>query len=71
MDAQLMYLPNPNVGVLNAKYLMEVFIVRNMPNSEAFFDDFQGYSGTVSATIATVRRAMDHLFRSYKISSRV
>ena len=67
-DAQLNFLPNPNVGVLNAKYLIESFIIPNMPNSEAFIDDFANYSGTVCATVGTVQRAMDQLFRSLKIS---
>ncbi len=67
VDAQLAFLPNSNVGVLNAKYIIESFVIPNMPNSDAFIDDFEGYSGTVSSSVATVQRAIDHLSRSFKV----
>jgi len=65
-EAQLTLLPNPNVGVLNAKYLIESFVIPNMENSKAFIDNFASYSGTVCSTIATVHRAIDHLSKSLK-----
>ncbi len=68
VDARLTFLPNQAVGVVNAKYLIESFVIPNMNNSQAFIDDFNGYSSTVSATIGTVRRVMDHLFASFKIA---
>jgi hypothetical protein len=67
--AQLTFLPNPNVGVLTAKYLIESFVIPNMRNSEAFVHNFDSYSSTVCASIACVQRAMNHLFRSFKIFS--
>jgi hypothetical protein len=68
-DFQFPYLPNPNVGVLTAKYLIESFIIPNMLNSKAFIDDFKGYSGTVCVAIGVVQRALDQLFKSVSLSS--
>jgi hypothetical protein len=68
LEGQLDFLPNANVGVLNAKYLIESFVVPKLQNSAAFIDDFASYSGTVCATVGTVRRAIDALFTSYKLS---
>jgi len=68
LDAKLTFLPNQNAGVLNAKYLIDNFVVPNMSNYSAFIDDFRGYSSTVCATVGTVRRAMDQLSRSFKMS---
>jgi hypothetical protein len=62
------FLPNPNVGVLNAKFLIESFVVPNMKNSKAFIDDFNSYSANVSVTVATVVRAMDQLSKRLKVS---
>ncbi|MFZ1104959.1 MAG: hypothetical protein WAN86_19255, partial [Hyphomicrobiaceae bacterium] len=67
-DAQLYFLPNPNVGVLNAKYLIESFALPYMSNSSAFIEQFHLYSLTVCASIGTVRRAMDHLTKMLKIT---
>ena len=55
------------VGVNNAKYLLSSFIIPNMKYSQLFIDDFQGFSSTVSASIGTVRRAMDQMFKSFKL----
>ena len=66
-NATVNSLPNPQVGTLNAKYLMEAFVFLHMPNSERFLEEFESYSGTVSASIGTVRRAIDHILRSFKI----
>jgi hypothetical protein len=67
-DATISWLPNPNVGVLNAKYLIESFIIPNMKNSKAFLDDFAGYSSAVCAPLGSVGRGINHLLRSFKIS---
>ena len=66
-DATVQFLPNPKVAVLNAKYLIEVFVFPHMPNSAAFVDQFQYYSSTVFASIGTVTRAIDYIFKSFKI----
>lgn len=65
---EIPFLPDPDVGIYNAKYLLESFVIPNMPNSEAFVDDFELYSSTVSATVSTVQRAMEQLFRSFKLA---
>jgi hypothetical protein len=64
--AAIHFLPNPQVGVLNAKYLIEAFVIPYMPNSAAFIDEFQSYSSTVCASIGTVTRAIDHILKSFK-----
>jgi hypothetical protein len=66
-EASIHYLPDPKVGVLNAKYLVEVFVIPHMPNSSAFIDQFQSYSSTACASIGTVSRAMNHILKSFKI----
>lgn len=67
-DVQLGFLPNPNVGVLNAKFLVECFVLPNMSNYVAFLEDFEGYSSAACATIGTVCRAIDQVSRSCKMS---
>jgi hypothetical protein len=67
-DAQVSWLPNPNAGVLNAKYLIESFVLPHMNNSKAFIDDFRGYSSTVCGTVGTIQRAIEYLLTSFKIS---
>jgi hypothetical protein len=67
LNHQFDYLPNPNVGVLNAKYLIENFVIPNMKNSNAFIDDFQLYSGTVCQGVSIARRAIVQLSKSAKI----
>lgn len=66
-EAQITFLPNSNVGVLNAKFLIENFVLCKMSNGSAFIDDFNGYSSTACATIGTVQRAIDQLSRSFKM----
>lgn len=66
-EASIQFLPDPKVGVLNAKYLVEAFVIPHMPNSSAFIDDFQSYSSTVCASIGTVSRAMNHILAKFKI----
>lgn len=67
LKAQLTFLPKPSVGVLNAKFLIENFIFSHLQNSGAFIRDFEEYSGTVCVGVATIQRAFDHLFRSFKL----
>lgn len=66
-EAQLPFLSIPDAGVLNAKYLIESFVIPQMPNSDAFLADFESYSLAVSSGIATVQRAFEHLLRSVKL----
>lgn len=65
-SAAINFLPNPQVGVLNAKYLIEEFVFPHMPNSAAFVDQFQSYSNAVCASIGIVSRAVDHISKSFK-----
>lgn len=65
--AQLDNLRLPNAGVINAKYLIESFIIPNMKNSNSFIDEFESYSGTMCAAVATVSRAIDYQLNSLKI----
>ncbi len=67
-DARLPFLPDPNISVLSAKYLIETFILKNMRNSDAFFDQFIAFSGTVSVAICTICRAIDQLSKTYRIT---
>jgi hypothetical protein len=67
LTLQLTFLPNPNVGVLNAKYLVEAFIIPRTANSNAVIQNFSSYSGEACASIATVRRAMDQMFTKVKL----
>jgi hypothetical protein len=65
--AAINFLPNPQVGVQNAKYLIEIFVLPQMPNSAAFIEEFPSYSSTACASIGTVSRAIDHILSSFKI----
>lgn len=67
-EAQMTFLPNPNAGVVAAKFLVESFILRYTSNQSAYINDFHGYSSTVCASIGTVRRAIHYLTKSCKIS---
>lgn len=67
-EAMLAFLPNPNAGVLNAKFLLDIFVLRKMSNYSSFIDDFKGYSSTACASVGTVRRAIEQLSQSFKIS---
>lgn len=64
--AAIKFLPNPQVGLLSAKYLIEAFVFPHMPNSAAFIDEFHSYSSTVCASIGTVSRAVNHISKSFK-----
>jgi hypothetical protein len=65
--ATINFLPNPKVGVVNAKYLIEAFALPRMPNGAAFLTEFESYSSTVCASIGTVQRAIEHIHKSFKI----
>lgn len=65
-DAKVKFLPNPNVAVLNAKYLIEIFVMQYMNNVSLFVDDFKYYSSTIFASIATAQRAGNHLSKSLR-----
>jgi hypothetical protein len=66
-NATIHFLPNQKIGVLNAKYLVEAFVIPHMKNSAAFIDQFQSYSSTVCASIGTVQRAIEHISKSFKL----
>jgi hypothetical protein len=57
----------PYASVLNAKCLIETFVMPYMSNRSRFIDDFKGYSSNVCATVGTLRRAMDQIAKSYKM----
>jgi hypothetical protein len=62
------FLPYPNAGILNAKYLIENFVISNVNNSNVFGDDFSLYSGTVGGGLDIVLRAMKRLSKSCKLT---
>lgn len=66
-DAQLPFLQNTNVGVINAKYLIDSFIIPNMTNSNSFVEEFGSYSLDVSVSVTVVYRALNYLFKSFNI----
>jgi hypothetical protein len=66
-DTQFDYLPNPNVGVLNAKFLIEMLVVPDMDNSSSFIDNFHSYSGSVCEGVRMARTAIMLYCNSCKI----
>jgi hypothetical protein len=58
----------PNIAVLNAKFLIENFVMANVPGNKAYTSEFGLYSSTVGSGFAIVIRAMDTILRSFKIS---
>lgn len=62
------FLPYPNAGVLNAKYLIENFVISNVNNANVLGDGFALYSGKVSAGLDIVLRAMTQLSASVKLT---
>lgn len=67
LDAQLAFLPNPNAGVLNAKYLVEAFAIPYLENRNLLIENFRTYSSPVCSSIATVRRAIDQMLTKVKL----
>jgi hypothetical protein len=61
------FLPYPKAGVLNAKYLIENFVLSNVKNSNVLGDGFSLYSGTVGGGLDIVLRAMTQLSKSCKL----
>jgi hypothetical protein len=66
-EARQTFLRYPNASVVNAKYLVENFILTNMSNYSSFIDGFQNNSLQMFATVGTVHRAMDQISKSFKI----
>jgi len=62
------FLPNPNAGVLNAKYLIENFVISNVNNTTVFGEGFGLYSGTVCGGLNIALRAMTQLSKSAKVT---
>jgi hypothetical protein len=62
------FLPYPNAGILNAKYLIETFVISDVNNSNVLGDGFSSYSGTVGGGLDVVLKAMTQLSKSVKIS---
>ena len=62
------FLPYPNAGILNAKYLIETFVLSNVKNSNVLGDGFSLYSGTVGGGLDIVLRAMTRLSKSCKLT---
>lgn len=60
-------LPNPNSGILNAKYLIENFVTSYVTSEMILGEGFRSYSGKVCAELNIVRRAMAQLSKSAKI----
>ena len=59
--------PNPNSGILNAKYLIENFVTSYVTSEMILGEGFRSYSGKVCAELNIVRRAMAQLSKSAKI----
>lgn len=47
-EASIHFLPDPKAGVLNAKYLVEAFVIPHMPNSSAIIDGFSRIAATLT-----------------------
>lgn len=61
-------LRNPNAGILNAKYLIETFVLSNVNNTAVLGERFGLYSGTVCGGLNAALRAMTQLSKSAKIA---
>jgi len=62
------FLPYPNAGILNAKYLIENFVISNVNNNNVLGDGFRLYSGTVGGGLDIVLKAMTQLSKSVKLT---
>lgn len=67
-DATLNFLSNPRVGVFNARYLFQAFVIPNMPNQQTLVDGFRSYALTVCSSTSTAYRAVQQLSSSFKLS---
>lgn len=61
-------LPNPKAGVLNAKYLVEQFVISYVNNTKIFDGGFSLFSGKVGAGLDVVLRAMTQISKSAKLT---
>jgi hypothetical protein len=62
-------LPYPNAGILNAKYLIENFVISIVNDTRVLGDGgFGAYSGTVCGGLNIVLRAMGQLSKSAKLT---
>ncbi len=68
-EARVWFLPVPFAGVINAKYLLQHFILPHMENPEDFVADFGGYSSPCCAAIGCVQRAVNQIAKSFKIAA--
>ena len=62
------FLPHPNAGILNAKYLIENFVISNVNNNNVLGEGFRLYSGTVGGGLDIVLKAMTQISKSFKLS---
>lgn len=62
------FIPKPEAGILNAKYLLDRFVIGKLDNSEDFITDFNSFSGGVASAIGTATRAIDWHRRSTKLA---
>ncbi len=67
-EAQVSWLPNPNAGVLNAKYLIERFGSIHPQNERAWLNNFESFSLVACSPIGTAKRAGDLLLKKHRIS---
>jgi len=58
----------PNAGVLNAKYLIETFVISNISNSNVLRGGFQVFSGTVCQALDVTLMASTHVSKSAKLN---
>lgn len=61
-------LPNPKAGILNAKYLIENFVISHVNNTKVFGDGFSLFSGKVGGGLDIVLKAMTQLSKSTKLA---
>jgi hypothetical protein len=61
------FLPYPSAGILNAKYLIENFVISNVNNNNVLGDGFRLYSGT-GGGLDIVLKAMTQLSKSFKLT---
>jgi hypothetical protein len=62
------FLPYPNAGILNAKYLIDNFVISNVTNNNVLGEGFSLYSGTVGGGLDIVLKAMTQLSKSFKLT---
>lgn len=68
-EAYVHVVPNPEVGVINSKFLIEEFVLRHLTNGATFVSDFHDFSSTQSSSVATTCRAVGQILSLVKITS--